>query len=185
MSVSYGQEHRPPVKRRRVALSCVDCRKRKLKCDREYPSCGRCRESRYPDRCTYDADAAEENSIQHSPTITLPPLDSAMASTDRLAPLNGYAVHPQQKSHATTTVAKQAHIEQLEHRIIGLERLIDRGRLPLQSSNAYDLSTSSPLDDAPTSITDTEYMMFKGKNCRTSFYGASHPESYLWQVGPS
>ena len=47
-------------KRRRIALACQDCRKRKLKCDREYPICGRCRQTQHPEACTYDPGAAEE-----------------------------------------------------------------------------------------------------------------------------
>ncbi|CAI6333520.1 unnamed protein product [Periconia digitata] len=40
-----------PVKRRRPALSCVECRKRKVKCDREKP-CGECSKTKSP-TCTY------------------------------------------------------------------------------------------------------------------------------------
>lgn len=40
-----------PVKRRRPALSCVECRRRKVKCDREKP-CGPCTRTRSP-TCTY------------------------------------------------------------------------------------------------------------------------------------
>jgi len=40
-------------KRRRIALSCVDCRRRKVKCDRTYPSCDRCQKGGYGDKCVY------------------------------------------------------------------------------------------------------------------------------------
>lgn len=40
-------------KRRRLALSCVDCRRRKVKCDRTYPSCIRCQKGGYGDKCVY------------------------------------------------------------------------------------------------------------------------------------
>src|ERR1700749_211385 len=32
-------------KRRRLALSCVACRRRKVKCDRTYPTCVRCQKA--------------------------------------------------------------------------------------------------------------------------------------------
>ena len=40
-------------KRRRIALSCVDCRRRKVKCDRNFPICIRCQKGGYGDKCLY------------------------------------------------------------------------------------------------------------------------------------
>lgn len=45
---------KPPLKRRRTALSCHDCRRRNLQCDRIYPACGRCVKGDHADSCTYD-----------------------------------------------------------------------------------------------------------------------------------
>jgi hypothetical protein len=44
-----------PRKRRRPALSCVQCRRRKVKCDRNNP-CGQCMLLRNSDPCTYSSD---------------------------------------------------------------------------------------------------------------------------------
>jgi Fungal Zn(2)-Cys(6) binuclear cluster domain len=44
----------PPRKRRRPALSCEQCRHRKIKCDRTYP-CGQCLQSKTT-VCSYSAD---------------------------------------------------------------------------------------------------------------------------------
>lgn len=41
-------------KRRRRTMACTQCRSRKLKCDREYPTCSRCSKSRTPSKCTYE-----------------------------------------------------------------------------------------------------------------------------------
>ncbi|KAL2157752.1 hypothetical protein VTH06DRAFT_5020 [Thermothelomyces fergusii] len=43
----------PPRKRQRVRLSCLECRRRKLSCDREFP-CSRCIQSGTPERCEYE-----------------------------------------------------------------------------------------------------------------------------------
>jgi len=43
----------PPRKRQRVRLSCLECRRRKLSCDREFP-CSRCFQSGTPQRCEYE-----------------------------------------------------------------------------------------------------------------------------------
>ncbi|KAK0652105.1 hypothetical protein B0T16DRAFT_405435 [Cercophora newfieldiana] len=51
-----GEHHgdrRPPRKRQRVRLSCLECRRRKLSCDREFP-CSRCFQSGTPERCEYE-----------------------------------------------------------------------------------------------------------------------------------
>jgi hypothetical protein len=45
----------PPRKRRRPALSCEQCRKRKIKCDRNYP-CTQCLQSKTA-ACSYSADS--------------------------------------------------------------------------------------------------------------------------------
>ncbi|KAJ5306154.1 hypothetical protein PENANT_c024G08981 [Penicillium antarcticum] len=41
-------------KRRRRTMACTQCRTRKLRCDREYPTCSRCLKSRTPNKCTYE-----------------------------------------------------------------------------------------------------------------------------------
>ncbi|KAL3431299.1 hypothetical protein BDV09DRAFT_152199 [Aspergillus tetrazonus] len=41
-------------KRRRRTIACAQCRSRKLKCDREYPTCGRCIKSKTPTKCSYE-----------------------------------------------------------------------------------------------------------------------------------
>lgn len=43
-----------PRKRRRRTMACMQCRSRKLRCDREYPTCGRCSKSKTPTKCTYE-----------------------------------------------------------------------------------------------------------------------------------
>jgi hypothetical protein len=43
-------------KRRRKALSCYECRRRKVKCDRGAPSCNRCKETGQAGSCSYTLD---------------------------------------------------------------------------------------------------------------------------------
>ena len=42
-------------KRKRRIFSCSECRRKKLRCDRVYPSCGRCQESSHATSCVYDS----------------------------------------------------------------------------------------------------------------------------------
>ncbi|ODM14913.1 hypothetical protein SI65_09665 [Aspergillus cristatus] len=46
----------PPRRRRRPALSCEQCRKRKIKCDRKFPVCDRCAQSGQAHACAYSDD---------------------------------------------------------------------------------------------------------------------------------
>ncbi|KAJ5909779.1 hypothetical protein N7504_004422 [Penicillium tannophilum] len=50
----FGTQPDRPRKRRRRTMACTQCRSRKLRCDREYPTCGRCLKSRAPTKCTYE-----------------------------------------------------------------------------------------------------------------------------------
>ena len=47
-------DEQPARKRQRVRLSCLECRRRKLSCDRGFP-CERCIKSGTPDRCSYES----------------------------------------------------------------------------------------------------------------------------------
>lgn len=49
-----GSSQPPARKRQRVRLSCLECRRRKLSCDRGFP-CERCIKSGTPDRCSYES----------------------------------------------------------------------------------------------------------------------------------
>ncbi|CZR68899.1 uncharacterized protein PAC_18800 [Phialocephala subalpina] len=60
-TLSSSSSTAPPRKRRRPALSCEQCRKRKIKCDRNYP-CTQCQQSKTA-HCSYSPDSA--GAIQH------------------------------------------------------------------------------------------------------------------------
>ncbi|KAK5997140.1 hypothetical protein PT974_02493 [Cladobotryum mycophilum] len=49
-------ERAPPKKRRRIVISCIECHRRKQKCDRELP-CGNCKSRNKESHCTYEAGA--------------------------------------------------------------------------------------------------------------------------------
>lgn len=51
--VNENGDQPPPRKRQRVRLSCLECRRRKLSCDREFP-CSRCLQSGTPEKCEYE-----------------------------------------------------------------------------------------------------------------------------------
>ncbi|RTE84698.1 hypothetical protein BHE90_000757 [Fusarium euwallaceae] len=52
MSASSVPQDPPAKKRRRPALACEQCRRRKVRCDRASP-CNHCSKSSTPEQCTY------------------------------------------------------------------------------------------------------------------------------------
>lgn len=178
-------------KRRRIAFSCLDCRRRKLKCDRLFPSCSRCRKGGHPESCTYDSEAVESAMTQsseeknrtrdfsltngHGIPRTVPRLPSVARS---FAADEGEERY--QRTHSEDTTARlhaqEERIRQLEYRIIGLERATHGTRSP-------EL-TQAELNPRliPRAAVDKEPMIFRGKHFKTQFYGASHHTSYLSHV---
>ena len=61
-----------PRKRRRPALSCEQCRRRKIKCDRSYP-CGQCLQSK-TSTCSYSPDTIRR--LRHASETTSVPAQS-------------------------------------------------------------------------------------------------------------
>lgn len=71
-----------PRKRRRPALSCEQCRRRKIKCDRTYP-CGQCLQSKTAS-CSYSPDTVRA-SRHVSDGASLPAQSSSVASQSPVA----------------------------------------------------------------------------------------------------
>ncbi len=181
----------PASKRRRIAFSCLDCRRRKLKCDRIFPSCSRCQKGGHPESCTYDSEAVESAIAQspgernrigdfatanaHGAPRTAPRLPSVARS---FAADEGEEAYPRPHPEDTTArlYAQDERIRQLEYRIIGLERATHGARSP--ELTQADLKTRSN----PRAAVDKETMIFRGKHFKTQFYGASHHTSYLSHV---
>ncbi|KUJ18472.1 uncharacterized protein LY89DRAFT_780542 [Mollisia scopiformis] len=83
-----------PRKRRRPALSCEQCRKRKIKCDRNYP-CTQCLQSKTA-HCSYSPDSA--GAIQHlkkGPSIYQDPIqiNAGIPNRSRNAPSTSSSSH--------------------------------------------------------------------------------------------
>jgi hypothetical protein len=64
MFLRYNMEEPRKQRRQRAVLSCNDCRRRKLKCDRELP-CNRCVKGNVADQCAYELETHSPSS-EHS-----------------------------------------------------------------------------------------------------------------------
>lgn len=188
-------------KRRRIAFSCLACRKRKLKCDRVFPSCSRCQKGGHPEACTYDSEAIESGLPQ-------PSGDGAHGIRELPSGYNGLRTDPHQRSvarsfteddgqgtltreqppedAASRLYAQEERIRQLERRIIGLEKAAYGGQTlwSNQSDGPKSARAESKSISEQKEAAVAETMIFKGKHFKTQFFGASHHISYLSHVRP-
>ena len=186
----------PGSKRRRIAFSCLDCRRRKLKCDRNYPSCSRCQKGGRPQNCTYDTEAVDtlnqernRGTRDFSASVGLPRAIPRLPSVARsFAGDDGDEIIPRRQPDNGATArlfAQEERIRQLENRIIGLERITNgsgRSHWPrsTRSPELTENELNQPLDRREAA--EKESMIFRGKGFKTQFYGASYHMSYLSHV---
>ncbi|TQN73824.1 Transcription factor lepE [Colletotrichum shisoi] len=173
-------------KRQRVRLSCLECRRRKLSCDRGYP-CQRCLKSGTPDRCTYET----KSGVVLNASSGVPP---AFAQLDSRR--NGDLVMPSKE--ADLTVIREAAKDHDRIRRLELEVSQLKTQLTRQAMSSFDGSTvagtNSPLtqkDETSDPPADpcannselqscwhqysdgdkSEIRFFRGKEFRTRYFG--------------
>ncbi|KIV90367.1 hypothetical protein PV10_07678 [Exophiala mesophila] len=185
------------AKRRRLALSCVACRRRKVRCDRTFPTCVRCQKGEVA--CDYVPYTGVTKS-----TDTLPTPSDASQSRPREQSVSSWtdeatAWHAQSKDAAQQTPAPVQQTGaviapsaarspaqsalQLQKRIEWLENCVrssPTGRLPpahLTSEPDFPrlARTSLPVAFSP----DQKPILFRGKGLKTKYYGPSHAANIL------
>ncbi len=188
---SPQDDTQPSSKRRRIALACLDCRRRKLKCDRLFPACTRCQRGGHSDTCTYDADAIEMVASPASmEKIRTAPMhrENAIPDVNQLpkqpATPNSFVQHHGFDTDNSSIGRLQTHIYQLENRLIGLERILHGSRHWPEKSRRVDPTKDAHLNALRDPDPDVEeLMMFRGSSFKTQFYGATHHTSSLSHVG--
>ncbi|ORY14921.1 hypothetical protein BCR34DRAFT_559697 [Clohesyomyces aquaticus] len=154
-----GTDNTGAVKRRRPALSCVECRRRKVKCDRDRP-CGPCTRTKSP-TCTYRP--ARHTASRHEANRN-PSLTSAQAA-DFDAMLNRYIAPGILGPHGSVT----------------LSHLPGPAVAPARSSSASTQSREGiPVvaDGGPPDSSDpplrASASMAPGQLIKSKFYGETH-----------
>lgn len=190
-SSTPDKPHNEDRKRKRDVLSCLDCRRRKLKCDRSYPACNRCVKGGNASSCTYqtfpgngdarqeELDAsAEEDGKAHKRARSFHdahPTNGA-GSVKEVVPGN-------YTSSGTESMAQSNMIKSLEHRLATLESMLSKNSstgIFQQESLRSAVTTPSKLNSRGD--TEPESHIFKGRGVRTQFYGPSNPTSLLAHV---
>lgn len=161
------------AKRKRKTFSCLECRRRKLRCDRSQPSCSRCRTQE--SACTYafppDSEPPRSESDKHSgPGRDLP------------TPTSSHTI-------ATPPHGRNPNIEATRDPV--LQATQSQGTWGLLSDQA---ATNLITHERPAIMSDTQQLLepeqppkkenviFRGKNFRTQYYGGSNPTSLIGDV---
>ncbi|KAG9666243.1 hypothetical protein KCU95_g18237, partial [Aureobasidium melanogenum] len=149
----------PDRKRRRKVLSCMDCRRRKVQCDRALPVCGRCEKAGKP--CSYEDDSPPQH----------------VSSTQ------GTSYVPRQQS---VTVSKDVWDDML-NKLLHQERIIERLQTAHTSpTTPATVSIATPqlhgIVETPGGFSDSaakERILFRGKGFKTTFFGPSDARSTM------
>lgn len=177
-----GSGQQPARKRQRVRLSCLECRRRKLSCDRGFP-CERCIKSGTPDRCSYES----RNGEVINASSGVPPPFAQLDSRRFVDPATGL-------SPRDPDFVRQDHdrIRRLELEIAQLKHQISRPGVSFDGSTVAATTTSPTThkDEAQNGEPDPsvrevqesieatnmsaekgELRFFRGRGFRTRYFG--------------
>ena len=179
-SGSPSQVQQSITRRKRKALSCYDCRRRKLRCDRELPTCGRCSKAGHADTCSYDERAITPKNITSGTAL----LKKSSSTT-----------HPSTEWSPALSVAHKRLTDGSENRRSIVEASQTSGTWKLHGeispTNVEAEQRPAIRADAedllrfPRPLTPTETIIFRGENFKTQYYGGSNPTSLIAHVRPS
>lgn len=171
-----------PKKKRRPALSCVTCRDRKLKCDKERPRCGRCVQSGPDQPCVYVETPARHSlpAYQHQldappPNYNHPPLRSFRQFGQSRSPVDAASTARDQNPQPETP--------NLESRLARLEKIlvqaVNQSTLDLPSASLTN--HGSPVSKLPpvNPNEQEESLVYPGSY---RGYGLTHPAMLVCKV---
>lgn len=166
-------------KRKRKVLSCWDCRRRKLQCDRGMPACERCAKAGKASYCTYLDDPIE------TPARTTKQPRSTFDSTTGVTrddQITTNTVQPSQDLFSRTKYQGR-RIQQLEAALARTSHSAeDVTRLRLGASNIPPTPESVQGKDLVANVNDRETMLLRGKSFETQFSGTTHPLALIAHI---
>ena len=176
----------PALKRRRPALSCAECRRRKIKCDRKHP-CDPCKRFESP-TCTYNSKQINlTSSVGHVSLSTSSPSPSstrdspndegiAAINVEQLAPIApstvpGSTTHIFEQPSLINRIVGAGNYDNLDltHRIERLEQI--------QASAKLNEQAVEPGSSLPAHSSRLEGIMLKNR-----YFGHSHWLSAIAKV---
>jgi Fungal Zn(2)-Cys(6) binuclear cluster domain len=188
--LSQDEAAEPPrvvQRRRRPPLSCVECRRRKLKCDRSLP-CGQCVRSKTAESCAFvgpHPGAATESSRQMSPPVSRMRMPGG--SDSQSAANGGMFVFDSKMGSKSSSnrVAKRSQsdeLHELRHRLRMLENALARPNalqtpetsvcdVVSEIGTSHNSTEAAGVDDRVRYLPDSS---FRGKKGKTRYFGRSH-----------
>ncbi|KIX02857.1 uncharacterized protein Z518_08800 [Rhinocladiella mackenziei CBS 650.93] len=181
-------------KRRRLALSCVACRRRKVKCDRTYPTCVRCQKGGVT--CDYVSYTSKQDNTLPTPSEESPHLQREASVTSWTEDANVWHARSQEHEHvrahndATNSSTAQPRlqtrtIQELQTRVFELESYVRAaaGSRPISSEKCLGMGhpTGSGTSTDKNALQDFERALLRGKSFKTQYFGPSHGASLLLQ----
>lgn len=159
-------------KRRRKVLSCYDCRRRKLQCDRALPACSRCTKAGQAANCLYLEDASDAP-IRDEPTPN--------RTSGKLPEFYGHSLRPLGAAGPTGDLLSR--LEYQDGRIKQLEAALAQAgqggsktsRLPLTPESIAGAADVAPVQDRETTL-------LRGKSFKTQFHGSTHPGALIARI---
>jgi hypothetical protein len=197
--------HSSERKRRRKALSCYDCRRRKLRCDREYPSCTRCRKSGQAESCIYESGSLEPKEYRDGDkpdvgTILPGVLDFETGTRGQMiptVPIGKQSIEPTttlgkplSDASSSKLVLQARRIAQLESRLASLEasqptatwQSFGEVTSVAKASDKQNVTGPGPFLTSSRGPNQPETILFRGKNYKTQYYGGTNPTSLVAHV---
>ena len=160
-------------KRRRKVLSCYDCRRRKLQCDRALPACSRCTKAGQAANCLYIDDASDipSRDVESSP----------VANAVSVKALRDESVN--RVSYASGQPGDV--LSRLEYQDTRIKQLEEALALAHQKQGAAQKLRASQFPPTPESIIgvvdyktaahDKDTALLRGKSFKTQFSGNTNP----------
>lgn len=168
------------TRRRRPALSCTICRRRKLKCDRSLP-CGQCVKSKTPDLCVFSAPRPSQSAASGS-TMASSPSDHRHAPSDGASSGGSGLYVFDSRNRVTKPRGRPDELHELRNRVQVLEQALARGgSMQPPEVSGYDYAPEFPIRTVADAISDQVMNLsgracFRGRNGRTRYRGRSTGE---------
>ncbi|KAF2208540.1 hypothetical protein CERZMDRAFT_70778, partial [Cercospora zeae-maydis SCOH1-5] len=162
-------------KRRRKVLSCYDCRRRKLQCDRAMPACGRCTKAGQAAHCLYLEDSAEVP-IREEPSIP--------AASHKLSPFYGHSTRLSVGGGPQGDLLSR--LEYQDGRIKQLEAALAKAGGAHAGKAHMPLTPESLVGggavDLAAPVQDRETTLLRGRSFKTQFHGNTHPGALIARI---
>ncbi|THC98268.1 hypothetical protein EYZ11_002270 [Aspergillus tanneri] len=168
---------RPIARRKRRPLSCTLCRRRKLACDREYPSCSRCQKCGKGDSCSYEERPASPNINKPEPDVSgqtrfvLDPTPLFGNTPTLSAPVGG-TTDTDHYNNRPIVVAPTQNVGTWQLLGNSASWATADGQLPAIKADVAELA--HPCEPNPT-----EAVIFRGENYKTQYYGSTNSTSLI------